>query len=50
MGVYDTLPGHEGTVTCVEIRHDSSIASGDDRGVLKIWYLKDDQVCHPVQD
>ena len=44
-GIYTTLPGHEGTVTCVRFRGNGSIVSGDSKGVLKIWRVEDNQVC-----
>ncbi|KAL4081815.1 WD40-repeat-containing domain protein [Scleroderma yunnanense] len=36
-GVYETLPGHEGTVTCVQFLHDTAFFSADDKGVVRSW-------------
>ncbi|TDL29335.1 WD40 repeat-like protein [Rickenella mellea] len=38
-GVYETLHGHEGVVTCVRFAHgqDDVIYSGDDKGYLGCW-------------
>ena len=44
-GISETLPGHEGTVTCVQFRYDASIVSGDNRGVLRIWRSEGGKVC-----
>ncbi|KAG6337364.1 hypothetical protein ID866_1737 [Astraeus odoratus] len=36
-GIYETLPGHEGTVTCVQFLYDDLFFSADDRGVVRAW-------------
>ncbi|TBU48448.1 WD40 repeat-like protein [Dichomitus squalens] len=36
-GVYATLPGHDGLVTCVRWIHDEFLVSGDDKGVMRFW-------------
>ncbi|KAM5535687.1 hypothetical protein V8D89_010674 [Ganoderma adspersum] len=36
-GVYSTLPGHDGLVTCVRWLSDDSFVSADDKGVLRFW-------------
>ncbi|GLB33740.1 putative WD40 repeat-like protein [Lyophyllum shimeji] len=36
-GVSETLPGHEGLVTCVRFVSDTTFVSADDHGVLILW-------------
>lgn len=36
-GVFETLPGHEGLVTCVFFLRDDLFFSGDDKGQLRCW-------------
>ena len=36
-GVFATLPGHDGLVTCVEFVDDSRLLSADDTGAIKLW-------------
>ncbi|KAG5646628.1 hypothetical protein DXG03_002932 [Asterophora parasitica] len=36
-GVFQTLPGHEGLVTCVRFVSDTAFTSADDRGALFLW-------------
>lgn len=36
-GVFATLPGHDGLVTCVEFVDDSRLLSADDTGLIKLW-------------
>ncbi|KAI0269264.1 WD40 repeat-like protein [Gloeopeniophorella convolvens] len=36
-GVYSTLSGHEGLVTCVEFLDDDKILSADDTGAVMLW-------------
>ncbi|KAF8231867.1 WD40 repeat-like protein [Tricholoma matsutake] len=36
-GVSETLPGHDGTVTCVRFISDAMFASADDKGTLMCW-------------
>ncbi|KAG6918947.1 hypothetical protein DXG01_010602 [Tephrocybe rancida] len=36
-GISETLPGHEGLVTCVRFISDASFASADDCGTLILW-------------
>ncbi|KAF8076319.1 WD40-repeat-containing domain protein [Lyophyllum atratum] len=42
-GVSETLPGHEGLVTCVRFVSDAAFVSADDRGVLIHWRRLGDQ-------
>ncbi|KAI9574602.1 WD40-repeat-containing domain protein [Boletus coccyginus] len=35
--VYETLPGHEGLVTCVRFLRNDLLASADDKGQVKLW-------------
>ncbi|TFK56011.1 WD40 repeat-like protein [Heliocybe sulcata] len=42
-GVYQTLPGHEGLVTCTYFARDDLLLSGDDRGFMRCWQLKDNE-------
>lgn len=48
-GVSETLPGHEGLVTCVLFIENTLLLSADDKGVLKLWRKSEgagSQVCH----
>jgi elongator complex protein 2 len=36
-GVFQTLAGHEGLVTCVRFCTDDLLATGDEKGVLRCW-------------
>lgn len=36
-GVSQTLPGHEGLITCVKFVKDDMIASADAKGALRLW-------------
>ncbi|KAI6047250.1 WD40-repeat-containing domain protein [Pisolithus marmoratus] len=36
-GVYETLPGHEGTVTCLRFFRNDSFFSADDKGAVRAW-------------
>ena len=36
-GVFATLPGHGGLVTCVEFIDDSRLLSADDTGSMRLW-------------
>ncbi|KZT12941.1 WD40 repeat-like protein [Laetiporus sulphureus 93-53] len=36
-GVHETLPGHEGLVTCVRFFDDQHFVSADDQGVVRSW-------------
>jgi WD40 repeat protein len=36
-GVFATLPGHDGLVTCVEFVDDSRLLSADDTGAIRLW-------------
>lgn len=36
-GVSETLPGHEGLVTCVKFVTEGLFASSDDKGLLVLW-------------
>lgn len=36
-GVYQTLPGHDGLVTCVRFIDEDVIVSADDKGSLRYW-------------
>ncbi|KAG6855130.1 hypothetical protein C0991_006059 [Blastosporella zonata] len=46
-GVSETLPGHEGLVTCVRFISDVAFASADDRGTLILWRKLGSQACIP---
>lgn len=37
VGAYATLPGHEGTVTCIRFIGQDRLLSADDRGLVTIW-------------
>lgn len=40
-GVFATLPGHEGLVTCIQFLREDAFASADDKGVVHCWrYLE----------
>jgi len=43
-GIFQTLPGHEGLVTCVRFVASDSFASADDKGILRYWRLFGTQV------
>ena len=43
-GVSETLPGHEGVVTCVKFLSEGTIASADDNGFLICWRRLGSQV------
>ncbi|KAH7930113.1 WD40 repeat-like protein [Leucogyrophana mollusca] len=36
-GVHETLPGHEGIITCVQFVRDDFFVSADDKGWLRCW-------------
>jgi len=36
-GVFQSLPGHEGLVTCVRFIGDDVLASTDDNGIMRCW-------------
>ncbi|KAI9001254.1 WD40 repeat-like protein [Trametes punicea] len=36
-GVHETLPGHEGVVTCVRFAGDDTFVSADEKGVIRLW-------------
>ncbi|KIM90735.1 hypothetical protein PILCRDRAFT_144601 [Piloderma croceum F 1598] len=36
-GIFETLPGHEGLVTCVQFIRDNHFVSADDVGTLRCW-------------
>ena len=36
-GVSQTLPGHDGLITCVKFVKDDIIASADTKGTLRLW-------------
>ncbi|KAG0709563.1 WD40-repeat-containing domain protein [Suillus ampliporus] len=38
-GIFQTLPGHEGLVTCVRFVASDAFASADDKGTLRYWRL-----------
>ena len=42
--IHATLPGHEGSVTCLCFVSGSCFASGDDKGVLRCWEKSGSQV------
>lgn len=42
--VYATLPGHEGSITCIRFVNESCFVSGDDKGVLCCWEKSGSQV------
>jgi hypothetical protein len=46
-GVTETLPGHEGLVTCVRFIRDDIFASADDKGALRYWRKIGQQACMP---
>ncbi|CCM03407.1 uncharacterized protein FIBRA_05538 [Fibroporia radiculosa] len=46
-GVFETLPGHEGLVTCVRFLQDDHFISADDKGVLRSWKHDGTQACLP---
>ena len=43
-GVYETLPGHESTVTCVQFLHDAFFFSADEKGVVQAWRKGESEV------
>lgn len=43
-GIFQTLPGHEGVVTCVRFLAPDSFASADDKGVVRYWRLFETRV------
>jgi WD40 repeat protein len=43
-GVFVTLSGHGGLVTCVEFIDDRTILSADDTGSLRLWRNSDSSV------
>jgi len=46
-GVYETLPGHQGIVTCVRFISDGWFVSADDKGVVRSWRNDGVQACSP---
>ncbi|KAJ7498984.1 WD40-repeat-containing domain protein [Mycena latifolia] len=44
-GVFQTLAGHEGLVTCVHFLTEDLLATADDKGVLRCWRQKGSQAC-----
>ncbi|KAI0676913.1 WD40 repeat-like protein [Trametes maxima] len=42
-GVRETLPGHEGVVSCVNFSSDDTFVSADDKGVVRLWKKKGSQ-------
>ncbi|OCH94238.1 WD40 repeat-like protein [Obba rivulosa] len=42
-GIYETLPGHEGLVTCVRFVQDDRFLSADDKGFVRLWRRKRNQ-------
>lgn len=42
-GVFQTLAGHEGLVTCVRFCTDELLATADDKGVLRCWRRRGSQ-------
>ena len=44
-GLFETLPGHEGLVTCIQFIRDNSFVSADDRGALRFWRKFGSQAC-----
>lgn len=44
-GVFATLSGHEGLVTCVQFLRDDAFASADDKGVVRCWRNLGQQAC-----
>lgn len=40
-GIFATLSGHEGLVTCTQFLHEDAFVSADDKGVVHYWkYLR----------
>lgn len=37
-GVHETLPGHEGTVTCLRFLRNDFFLSADDKGAVRAWH------------
>lgn len=42
-GVYQTLPGHEGLVTCTYFARDDFLLSGDDKGYVRCWRKEENE-------
>ncbi|KAL5487931.1 ELP2_1 [Sanghuangporus weigelae] len=43
-GIYQTLPGHDGLVTCVRFKSgENCFFSADDRGLVRCWRLDDEK-------
>jgi hypothetical protein len=49
-GVSETLPGHQGLVTCVRFVRDDMFASADDKGGLRCWRKIGHQACPQSAD
>lgn len=47
-GVYETLPGHESTVTCVQFLHDAFFFSADEKGVVQAWRKGESEWVHAL--
>ncbi|KAG9219259.1 hypothetical protein CCMSSC00406_0001669 [Pleurotus cornucopiae] len=43
LGVGRTLPGHDGVITVVRFLNDSSVVTGDNKGVLRVWQKSTDE-------
>ena len=43
-GILQTLPGHQGIITCVRFLSPDSFASADDKGVVRCWRYIEKQV------